>query len=113
MKACPKKSEIIHLIGRALDDQNQAVYDRDLGRCVLCGKPTNAPPHHIEHGTGNRSDELNNKVIICYECHTAYHHGNLDAQYKLIEKIHTNWGFKLFIQIFLMGYIAYVNKRDK
>ena len=113
MRACPKNEKSIKLTGKKLEEQNQAVYDRDNGHCVLCGKATLAPVHHIEHGTGNRSDEVDNKAVICYDCHAAYHHGNDWAQHQLAEKIYTNWGFKRVIQLFLMGYIVYVNKRDR
>jgi hypothetical protein len=112
-KACPKHDKVVKLKDKELTDQNHAVSQRDLGCCVLCGNRTNAPVHHIEHGTGNRSDELNNKVTECQECHHDYHHGNDEAENNLIKKILKNWGFKLFIQIFLMGYIVYVNKRDR
>jgi len=107
----PKPEKPIRLTGKALDIQNQDVYIRDNGKCVLCGRTTVAPVHHIEHGSGNRSDEEKNKVIICNECHAVYHHGNLDGHVWLMDKILSYWGFKKFVQLFLKGYIAFIYEK--
>jgi 5-methylcytosine-specific restriction endonuclease McrA len=110
VRPIPKPEKPVKLKGKALDDQNQKVYIRDNGHCVLCGFTTVAPIHHIEHGTGNKSDEEKNKAVICNSCHSDYHAGNDNAERNLIRKIIENWGFKKFVQLFLKGYISEIYK---
>jgi len=41
-------------------------------KCRLCGKEEKLCVHHID---GNRlNNQLNNLMVICYDCHWAVHH---------------------------------------
>ena len=107
-KACPKPESPIKLTGKAYDNLQLEVMDRDNYHCVLCGESTDAPPHHIEHGTGNRSDVKENMVCVCLICHALYHHGK-DLMV-LVDHIVKFWSLKKMIQLILKGYIAEVYK---
>lgn len=52
----------------------QAVYIRDNGRCVLCGRPGDPVAHLVPRsqlGIGREE----NVVTLCFNCHRAYDQG--------------------------------------
>lgn len=61
------------------DDTKYEVYERDGGKCVLCGKsyPLERTPHHIYFGYyANRNKNRNDAdqlVTICIEEHAEIH----------------------------------------
>ena len=51
------------------------VWERDGGRCVLCGSPFGAPnAHYIARSQGGLG-VAENIVTLCPECHRAYDQG--------------------------------------
>lgn len=50
------------------------VYERDGGRCVLCGAPGDPVAHYISRAQGGLGIE-ENVVTLCYGCHRAYDQG--------------------------------------
>lgn len=48
------------------------VYERDGGRCVLCGSPSGQPnAHYISRAQGGLGIERN-IVTLCWDCHRQY-----------------------------------------
>ena len=56
-----------------------AVYERDGGRCVLCGRPGAPNAHFIPRSQGGLGIE-ENVVTLCIECHNRYDNGAFRAQ---------------------------------
>lgn len=50
------------------------VYERDKGRCVLCGRPGNPEAHVIARSQGGLGCE-ENIVTLCRGCHRLYDEG--------------------------------------
>lgn len=80
------KTKRIRLKGKALLELVHKVYERDNGRCVVCGKALDFgyKPHHIRQAA-NKSDELDNMVMLCNECHYQVHHGEVRKYRELIK----------------------------
>lgn len=67
---------------KALDispEVKEAVYERDGGRCVLCGRPGAPNAHFIPRSQSGRGIE-ENVVTLCIECHNRYDNGAFRAQ---------------------------------
>ena len=47
------------------------VFERDGGRCVICGRPGNPEAHYISRAHGGLGIE-ENIVTLCRECHFRY-----------------------------------------
>lgn len=54
-----------------------AMYKRDGYRCRSCNASESLTPHHIVFQSQQGSDELDNLVTLCVECHHAVHDGFL------------------------------------
>ena len=52
----------------------QAVYFRDNGRCILCGRPGDPWCHVISRSQGGLGIEQN-VVTLCHDCHREYDQG--------------------------------------
>lgn len=52
----------------------KAVYLRDHGHCVLCGRPGDPWCHVVSRGNGGLGRE-ENVVTLCPDCHREYDHG--------------------------------------
>lgn len=67
---------------KALDispEVKKAVYERDGGRCVLCGRTGFPNAHFIPRSQSGRGIE-ENVVTLCIECHNRYDNGAFRAQ---------------------------------
>lgn len=58
-----------------------AVYDRDLGRCIFCGRPGAPNAHYIARSHGGMGVERN-IVTACSECHHEMDNGKNTKKYK-------------------------------
>lgn len=70
----PRKKPI-RLKGRKLIELYEAVYKRDHGLCVKCGKwiePGTIPHHRILKSQGG-SDIMDNLEMQCLKCHDKEH----------------------------------------
>lgn len=56
-----------------------AVYERDGGRCVLCGRPGFPNAHFIPRSQGGLGVE-ENVLTLCAWCHDRYDNGPYRAQ---------------------------------
>ena len=52
-------------------ETRMAVFDRDGGCCVLCGRPGNPEAHYISRAHGGLGIEQN-IVTLCRPCHRRY-----------------------------------------
>lgn len=52
----------------------ETVYERDGGRCVLCGRPGFPNAHFIPRSQGGLGIEKN-VVTLCIDCHNRYDNG--------------------------------------
>lgn len=50
------------------------VYDRDGGRCIMCGAPGDPVAHYISRAQGGLGIEQN-IVTLCCRCHREYDQG--------------------------------------
>ena len=55
-----------------------AVYERDGGRCVLCGRPGVPNAHFVARSQGGLGVE-ENVLTLCIECHNRYDNGAFRA----------------------------------
>ncbi len=67
------KTKIIRLEGKAKDDLQVYVLERDSYCCRRCGIYTEAPPHHIVLVSRGGSDDESNMVSLCIDCHAGCH----------------------------------------
>ena len=69
----------IRLKGKKLHDLYNLVYDRDGGKCFICGKyiERGTPPHHIKYRSQGGEDVMENLVMLCNECHRKVHDGKI------------------------------------
>ena len=62
----------------------QAVYERDEGKCVVCLKNNGIPnAHYIRRSHGGLGIE-ENIVCLCENCHNRFDDGDMRKQYGLI-----------------------------
>ena len=68
------KNKRIRLHGAALRKLYEAVYDRDAGGCVTCGRfvPPGTTPHHVAFGS-DKEDTADNLCLLCLDCHVKAH----------------------------------------
>ena len=80
------KHKNIRLKGTALKNLVKQVYEREKGHCLVCGKYLDFgyKPHHVKQAS-SKTDELNNMVLLCNECHYQVHHGEVKKYRKLIK----------------------------
>lgn len=64
------------------------VYERDKGRCRLCGR-TDIQLHHIYYRSERKDliNDINNCIMLCTECHKKVHSNKHYWQPKLLEMI--------------------------
>ena len=52
------------------------VFNRDGGRCKLCGKSQDLHLHHINGRGKDKTNNVNNCVMLCQHCHLDVVHKN-------------------------------------
>lgn len=80
-KASKKKVEVSK-------ETYQKVYERDKGICQLCGSSQNLHLHHILGRGKNLTDNPDNCIMLCQNCHLEVVHKN-QKKYRpiLLEKV--------------------------
>lgn len=73
---------------RVTEDTYQKVYDRDKGRCRLCGK-INIQLHHILYRSERKDliNEPSNCIMLCSEHHAQVHSNKHYWQPKLLKLV--------------------------
>ena len=74
------------------------VYERDGGRCIICGRVGNPNAHYIPRSDMGLGIEQN-VVTLCRDCHHAYDNGGMRDEFgKLIRDYlktqYPNWNEK-------------------
>lgn len=59
-----------------------AVFERDGGCCVVCGKRGMPNAHYISRAKGGLGIERN-IITLCFECHNKYDFGNASEKQSL------------------------------
>ncbi len=57
----------------------ETVYERDSGRCIVCGKDGMPNAHYIRRSQGGLGIEQN-VVTLCTTCHNNFDNGNYRKQ---------------------------------
>lgn len=55
--------------------QRTLALERDDYKCCHCGSTENLEVHHIKHRSDGGTDELDNLITLCAECHMKEHEG--------------------------------------
>ena len=65
----------------------QQVYERDKGKCRLCGTSLNLHLHHIDGRGKDLTNDINNCIMLCRHCHLEVVHKNQKKYRPLLKKI--------------------------
>lgn len=68
-RRAPKRKEK----GRIKPQTYRAVFDRDGGKCVLCGRTDGLEMHHVIYRSRGGTGEEHNLVLLCKQDHMAAH----------------------------------------
>ena len=60
-----------------------SVFSRDKGKCVLCGSTVGLELHHINGRSKLKTNDINNCVMLCHNCHHNVVHKE-NAKYRKI-----------------------------
>lgn len=63
----------------------EAVYERDNGRCIICGRPGIPNAHYIRRSDGGLGI-VENVVTLCLTCHARFDNGDKREEYGTIIK---------------------------
>lgn len=87
------KCKAIRLQGVRLKKLVEAVYERDRGMCVNCGRGLEFghKPHHIIFKSHGGGDTMDNLVLLCPTCHNEVHSGRNGNEIKDKIKRYIEW----------------------
>lgn len=77
----PRK-EVIKLSKTGWNEIRKMIYERDGGRCIICGSHWKLHFHHIVFRSSLGSDTLENLVCVCFRCHGIYCHGVKEKRWR-------------------------------
>ena len=69
------------------DEVYNAVYNRDKGQCRLCGTSLNLQLHHIDGRGKDLTNNIDNCIILCKDCHLNVVHKNQKKYRPILKKI--------------------------
>lgn len=58
------------------DKTYKAVFERDKGKCQLCGISQQLELHHIKGRGKNLTNNVDNCIMLCHDCHHNVVHKN-------------------------------------
>ena len=73
MKKIPAKNPRLRLDADAYHELHRQVLERDGWRCQVCGSMQNLQVHHLKFRSRSGSDEEQNLITLCTECHARTH----------------------------------------
>jgi 5-methylcytosine-specific restriction endonuclease McrA len=73
MKRSAEKSPRLRLDPTSYRDLHRQVLERDGWRCQACGSMQNLQVHHLKFRSHSGSDEEQNLITLCAECHEQMH----------------------------------------
>ena len=59
---------------------HRQVLERDGWRCQICGTMQNLQVHHLKFRSQSGSDEEQNLITLCAECHEQVHRARYNAR---------------------------------
>ena len=68
-----KERDMAKLIEVYEDAERFEVLERDGFSCRVCGRYTEAPPHHLVKRSQGGADIADNLITVCVECHRGIH----------------------------------------
>ena len=73
MKKIPAKNPRLRLDSTSYAKLQRQVLERDGWRCQVCGSMQNLQVHHLKFRSQSGSDEEQNLITLCAECHERMH----------------------------------------
>jgi 5-methylcytosine-specific restriction endonuclease McrA len=73
MKKIPAKNPRLRLDSTSYAKLQRQVLERDGWRCQVCGSMQNLQAHHLKFRSHSGSDEEQNLITLCAECHERMH----------------------------------------
>jgi|FLOH01.1.fsa_nt_gi 5-methylcytosine-specific restriction endonuclease McrA len=76
----PKQPKPLKKTSQAWRERVNELYNREQGHCQVCRKwldRNEAAPHHKRSQGSGGSDELDNLMLLCKECHVKIHTGEI------------------------------------
>jgi len=73
MKKIPAKTPRLRLDSTSYAKLQRQVLERDGWRCQVCGSMQNLQVHHLKFRSHSGSDEEQNLITLCAECHERMH----------------------------------------
>ena len=73
MKKIPAKSPRLRLDADAYRELHRRILERDCWRCQVCGGMQNLKVHHLKFRSQSGSDEEQNLITLCAQCHEQMH----------------------------------------
>lgn len=66
------------------------VFARDKGKCRLCGSRINLHLHHIDGRSKNLTNNINNCIMLCDNCHLNKVHANQKKYRPILKELIQN-----------------------
>jgi 5-methylcytosine-specific restriction endonuclease McrA len=73
MKKIPAKNPPLRLDSTGYRELHRQALERDGWRCQACGSIQNLQVHHLKFRSHSGSDEEQNLITLCAECHERMH----------------------------------------
>ena len=73
MKTTRPKRPPLRLDAKNYHELHRQVLERDGWRCQVCGSMQNLQLHHLQFRSHSGSDEEQNLITLCAECHERMH----------------------------------------
>ena len=83
----PKPKKKKHQRETVSDATYKAVYERDKGRCRLCGKSQYLQLHHINGRGKDLTNKIDNCIMLCGHCHLEVVHKENGKYRKILNEI--------------------------
>lgn len=84
--AFPKIHTQKHKTETVKDSVYNEVFERDKGKCQLCGTTQNLHLHHIEGRGKNLTNNVKNCIMLCENCHLNKVHKNQKKYRKILKE---------------------------
>ena len=68
----------------------EQVYERDKGKCRLCGTSLNLQLHHINGRGKSLTNDINNCIMLCQHCHIEVVHKNQKKYRPILKEMINN-----------------------
>ena len=80
MRIIRPKNPRLRLDSESYSELHRKVLERDGWRCQMCGSMQHLQVHHLKFCSQSGSDEEQNLITVCAECHVRIHSTGQDAK---------------------------------